>query len=188
MELIWAKREAKYFLRTDWTVDSALIGLAKFDFWRKWILVQPSFRGDAEHRTRNLEIPGLVLAHHPGMTGDHRPLNFGLRFSMNACRPSRKSSESMQAIAIAFTASMSRSLLSFNTCAIVILLALIDSGALSEIVRATSSVPSQSLSSSNTRSTSPIRKASPESIRIPVYRMSRAWDGPTSETRFFNPS
>jgi hypothetical protein len=27
-----------------------------------------SFRGDAKHRTRNLEIPGLVLAHHPGMT------------------------------------------------------------------------------------------------------------------------
>jgi hypothetical protein len=27
-----------------------------------------SFRGDAEHRTRNLEIPGLVLTHHPGMT------------------------------------------------------------------------------------------------------------------------
>ena len=27
-----------------------------------------SFRGDATHRTRNLEIPGLVLAHHPGMT------------------------------------------------------------------------------------------------------------------------
>ena len=26
------------------------------------------FRGDAQHRTRNLEIPGLVLAHHPGMT------------------------------------------------------------------------------------------------------------------------
>ena len=30
--------------------------------------VQPSFRGDAKHRTRNLEIPGLVLTHHPGMT------------------------------------------------------------------------------------------------------------------------
>src|SRR6202163_4592543 len=28
----------------------------------------PSFRGDAKHRTRNLEIPGLVLTHHPGMT------------------------------------------------------------------------------------------------------------------------
>jgi hypothetical protein len=29
----------------------------------------PSFRGDAKHRTRNLEIPGLVLTHHPGMMG-----------------------------------------------------------------------------------------------------------------------
>ncbi len=28
----------------------------------------PSFRGDAKHRTRNLEIPGLRLAAHPGMT------------------------------------------------------------------------------------------------------------------------
>jgi len=27
-----------------------------------------SFRDDAKHRTRNFEIPGLVLAHHPGMT------------------------------------------------------------------------------------------------------------------------
>jgi hypothetical protein len=30
--------------------------------------ISSSFRGDAEHRTRNLEIPGLVLTHHPGMT------------------------------------------------------------------------------------------------------------------------
>jgi hypothetical protein len=28
--------------------------------------LKPSFRG--AKRTRNLEIPGLVLAHHPGMT------------------------------------------------------------------------------------------------------------------------
>src|SRR5438045_6027928 len=28
----------------------------------------PSFRGDAKHRTRNLEIPGLALSRHPGMT------------------------------------------------------------------------------------------------------------------------
>src|SRR5207302_499699 len=27
-----------------------------------------SFQGDAKHRTRNLEIPGLVLTHQPGMT------------------------------------------------------------------------------------------------------------------------
>jgi len=35
MKLIWAKREGKYFLQKDWTVDSALIGLGKFDYWRK---------------------------------------------------------------------------------------------------------------------------------------------------------
>src|ERR1700722_17378055 len=28
-----------------------------------------SFRGDAKHRTRNLEIPGLVLADHSGRMG-----------------------------------------------------------------------------------------------------------------------
>jgi hypothetical protein len=30
--------------------------------------LKPSSRGDAKHRTRDLEIPGLVLSHHPGMT------------------------------------------------------------------------------------------------------------------------
>jgi len=44
MQLIWVKREAKYFFGKDWTVDSALIGLAKFDFWRKWIFVSRSRR------------------------------------------------------------------------------------------------------------------------------------------------
>src|SRR5215203_4479679 len=34
----------------------------------------PSFRGDAKHRTRNLEIPGLVLTHHHGMTTKSSPL------------------------------------------------------------------------------------------------------------------
>ena len=34
-----------------------------------------SFRGDAKHRTRNLEIPGLVLTHHPGMTFLSDPLS-----------------------------------------------------------------------------------------------------------------
>src|SRR5450755_1321751 len=41
---------------------------------RMWSHILPSFRGDAKHRTRNLEIPGLVLTHHPGMTA-------------SACRP-----------------------------------------------------------------------------------------------------
>ncbi len=34
-------------------------------------LVASSFRGDAKHRTRNLEIPGLVITRHPGMTIRH---------------------------------------------------------------------------------------------------------------------
>ena len=37
-------------------------------FERTAELTYLSFRGDAKHRTRNLEMPGLVLTHHPGMT------------------------------------------------------------------------------------------------------------------------
>ena len=32
------------------------------------IAFTPSFRDGSKDQTRNLEIPGLVLAHHPGMT------------------------------------------------------------------------------------------------------------------------
>jgi hypothetical protein len=41
----------------------------------------PSFRGDAKHRTRNLEIPGLALTRHPEMTasGSSRSLSSGAR-------------------------------------------------------------------------------------------------------------
>ena len=116
------------------------------------------------------------------------PLNCGLRFSMKAVRPSRKSSESMQAMPIFLIASMSRLLSSFSTSAIVILAALIASGALPEIVRAISIVASHNSASGSTRSTSPIRNASAASIRMPVYMMSRAQDGPTSETRCLRPS
>jgi hypothetical protein len=63
MEVIWAKREEKYFSQGDWTGSISLIGFDKFVFWRKnstpisaAILSPPSFRGDAEHRTRNLEL------------------------------------------------------------------------------------------------------------------------------------
>jgi hypothetical protein len=35
----------------------------------------PSFRGDAKHRTRNLEIPGLALTRHPGMTASRLTRN-----------------------------------------------------------------------------------------------------------------
>src|SRR6266699_2076092 len=53
----------------------------------------------------------------------YRPLNRGLRFSMKARRPSRKSSLSMQAVPIALIASMSRLSGSFSTWAMVILAA-----------------------------------------------------------------
>src|SRR5688500_20343937 len=49
-------------------------------------LSPPSFRGDAKHRTmvldcapENLEIPGLVLAHHPGMTEKVSRRQVGIR-------------------------------------------------------------------------------------------------------------
>jgi hypothetical protein len=53
MRVICAKREAKYFCAKDWTVDSALIGFEKFDFWhnRFWRTV----------------IPGSHLKVRPGM-------------------------------------------------------------------------------------------------------------------------
>jgi hypothetical protein len=37
----------------------------------------PSFRGDAKHRTRNLEIPGLTLTRHPAMTASRLARNHG---------------------------------------------------------------------------------------------------------------
>jgi hypothetical protein len=80
--------EAKYFCKGDWTGKISLIRLDNFAFWRtgsqsRWRSIvarsdlsavaqrakadateaiwKPSFRGDAKHRTRNFEIPGLVL-------------------------------------------------------------------------------------------------------------------------------
>src|SRR5205085_8743208 len=53
-----------------------------------------SFRGDAQHRTRNLEIPGSRFAS-PGMTTQklrrHLSCHFGSRFSMKAPMPSSAS-------------------------------------------------------------------------------------------------
>src|SRR6266849_76996 len=114
--------------------------------------------------------------------GRYRPRNRGLRFSMKARRPSRKSSLSMQAMPACLIASISRLSGSFSTCAMVILAAWIASGALPEIVRAISVVTLHSSASGTTRSTRPILNPSAESIRIPVYINSRAHDGPTSET------
>src|SRR5882757_9878598 len=61
---------------------------------------------------------GLRFANPP--THRYLPLNCGFLFSMNACRPSRKSSESIHAVPMFLIASMSRLSGSFNTCAMVI--------------------------------------------------------------------
>jgi hypothetical protein len=57
-----------------------------------------SFRGDAKHRTRNLEIPGLVLTHHPGMTEsgllrcarNDGAMNLGYTFTSQQAHPRRR--------------------------------------------------------------------------------------------------
>jgi hypothetical protein len=65
MDSIWVMREAKYFCGEDWTGSISLIGFKKFAVRRDSstlisvvIFSSPSFRGDAKHRTRNLEILG----------------------------------------------------------------------------------------------------------------------------------
>jgi hypothetical protein len=37
MDVIWGKREGKYFYGQDWTGRNRLIGLEKFVFWRALI-------------------------------------------------------------------------------------------------------------------------------------------------------
>jgi hypothetical protein len=66
MDLIWAKREAKYFFARDWTVDSALIGFEKLDFWRNASSVIPGRIEDASPESMVRQecweewIPGLA--------------------------------------------------------------------------------------------------------------------------------
>ena len=72
-----------------------MIRLRKFDF-----TCNPSFRGDAKHRTRNLEIPGLRLAAHPGMTpGPYYANRYAPPFSMlrwNAGRACMRDSQALR--------------------------------------------------------------------------------------------
>src|SRR6202158_1572153 len=64
-------------------------------------LLGSSFRGDAQHRTRNLEIPGLVLTHHPGMT-ESGLLPAGTADKMAASPPPKKSPEESMGTHISF--------------------------------------------------------------------------------------
>jgi hypothetical protein len=70
MDLIWAKREAKYFCGKDWTGRNSLIGFDNFAFRRRgptWISVlifsPPSFRGWCEAVRRNCVHPGCTFVH-----------------------------------------------------------------------------------------------------------------------------
>ena len=40
LEVICPTTKAKYFFEKDWTGESPLTGLMKFDFWREWIFAQ----------------------------------------------------------------------------------------------------------------------------------------------------
>jgi hypothetical protein len=59
MEVIWAKREAKYFFGGDWTDSISLNGLDKFADWCKSVEGRFSFRRHfrmvRKHQARNLE-------------------------------------------------------------------------------------------------------------------------------------
>jgi hypothetical protein len=58
---------ALYFLGERFINDSGALRVARANVFVEFIVIAsaathtPSFRGDAKHRTRNLEIPGLVL-------------------------------------------------------------------------------------------------------------------------------
>jgi hypothetical protein len=84
------------------------------DFARKAEAGNPSRSNDARRNGISAAQFRTSFALRAPRNGGYLPLKWGLRFSMKACRPSRKSSESMQAVAIALIAPMSRSSLSFK--------------------------------------------------------------------------
>ena len=65
IEMICPTSRTKYFCRREWTVESALFGFAKFDFWRNGpfgavqILVPP-FRAGAERRGSTRRREGRI--------------------------------------------------------------------------------------------------------------------------------
>src|SRR6266850_1110815 len=80
LEVIWVRREWKYFWKQDWTGGISLIPQEIFP---------SSFRGNAKHRTRNLEIPRCAIAHlRPGANAPSRNVAFGLlrRFALSELR------------------------------------------------------------------------------------------------------
>jgi hypothetical protein len=67
--------EAKYFCADGWTIDSALIGLTKLDFWRKAFSVMPGL-GPGIHVVIPIEQEETWMAgSSPATTSQPRPLN-----------------------------------------------------------------------------------------------------------------
>jgi D-alanyl-D-alanine dipeptidase len=66
MDVIWAKREGKYFCSNGWTGSISLIRFEKIGVWRRGSapICAPLRRHSGmvrKHQTRNLEIPGSML-------------------------------------------------------------------------------------------------------------------------------
>ncbi len=58
LKVICPMTKAKYFFEKDWTGESPLTGLMKFDFWRKWNFAQISaIDFDGSHATRSALSP-----------------------------------------------------------------------------------------------------------------------------------
>jgi hypothetical protein len=66
MNLIWAKREGKYFCAKDWTGSISLIGLEKFAVWRKRCATL-------------ISLAILSLRRHSGMVRKHQTSDARLR-------------------------------------------------------------------------------------------------------------
>jgi hypothetical protein len=59
MDLIWVRREGKYFCSSGWTGSISLIGFDKFDVWRKGALRQTS-KPTVQAKRRRLLSPGKL--------------------------------------------------------------------------------------------------------------------------------
>jgi hypothetical protein len=59
MDLIWAKREAKYFFERDWTGSISLIGFDKSAVWRN---SNCHFRGERSGPSAGARKPSLLAA------------------------------------------------------------------------------------------------------------------------------
>jgi hypothetical protein len=73
MDLIWVKREGKYFCSNGWTGSISLIGFEKFVVWRK--VLNASQLGDS----LSAVIPGWCVSTRPGISRDASHLDGDVR-------------------------------------------------------------------------------------------------------------